>query len=40
VKAFAEGKVRIEKGKVVDSKGKIVKGYSLTKEIDDIIKPT
>jgi len=34
VKAFAEGKVRIEKGKIVDSRGRTVKGYSLTKEID------
>jgi len=40
VKAFSEGQVRIEKGRVVDSKGKIVKGYSLTKEIDEIVKAT
>ena len=38
VKAFAEGNVRIEKGKIVDSRGKTVKGYSLTKEIDEIVK--
>ena len=38
VKAFAEGKVRIEKGKIVDSKGKVIKAYSLTKEIDEIVK--
>jgi folate-dependent phosphoribosylglycinamide formyltransferase PurN len=37
VKAFSEGKVRIENWKVVDSKGKIVKGYSLTEEIDEIV---
>jgi phosphoribosylglycinamide formyltransferase-1 len=37
VKAFSESKVRIENWKVVDSKGKIVKGYSLTKEIDEIV---
>jgi len=40
VKAFSEGIVRIEKGKVVDSKGKIVKGYSFTKEIDAVVKTT
>ena len=38
VKAFSEGKVRIENGRIVDSKGKIVKGYSLTKDIDKIVK--
>lgn len=39
VKAFAEGKVRIEKGKVVDSSGKPIKAYSLTREINKIVKP-
>jgi phosphoribosylglycinamide formyltransferase 1 len=38
VKAFSEGKVHIENGRIIDSKGKIVKGYSLTKEIDRIVK--
>jgi folate-dependent phosphoribosylglycinamide formyltransferase PurN len=38
VKAFSEGKVRIENGRMIDSKGKIVKGYSLTKEINEIVK--
>jgi predicted transcriptional regulator len=38
VKAFAEGNVRIEKRKIVDSKGKVIKAYSLTKEIDEIVK--
>jgi len=38
VKAFSEGKVRIENWKVVDSKGKPLKAYSLTKEIDEIVK--
>jgi len=37
VKAFSEGRVRIEKGKIIDTKGKIVKGYSLTREIDAIV---
>src|SRR4030042_4824615 len=32
VKAFSEGRVRIEKGKIIDTRGKIVKGYSLTSE--------
>jgi folate-dependent phosphoribosylglycinamide formyltransferase PurN len=40
VKAFSEGRVRIENGKIVNSKGEIVKGYSLTKEIDKIVKAT
>ena len=38
VKTFNEGKVRIENGRIIDSKGKIVKGYSLTKEIDKIVR--
>ena len=38
MKAFSEGRVRIEKGKIVDSKGKPIKAYSLTKEIDEIVK--
>ena len=38
VKAFAEGKVRIEKSKVVDSSGKPIKAYSLTREINKIVK--
>lgn len=37
VKAFSEGRVSIENGRIIDSKGKIVKGYSLTKEIDEIV---
>jgi len=38
VKAFSEGKVRIENWKVVDSKGKPIQAYSLTKDIDEIVK--
>jgi hypothetical protein len=38
VKAFSEGRVRIENWKIVDSKGKPIKAYSLTKEIDEIVK--
>ncbi len=39
IKAFSEGMVRIEDGKVVDSSGRMVKGYSLTEEINAIVKP-
>jgi phosphoribosylglycinamide formyltransferase-1 len=38
VKAFSEGRVRIEDWKVVDSKGKPIKAYSLTREIDEAVK--
>ena len=34
LKAFSHGKVRIEKGKVVDADGKPINGYNLTDEID------
>jgi folate-dependent phosphoribosylglycinamide formyltransferase PurN len=37
-KAFSEGRVRIEKDEVVDSRGNPIKAYSLTKEIDEIVK--
>jgi phosphoribosylglycinamide formyltransferase-1 len=40
VKAFAEGRVRIEAGKVIDSSGKPIKAYSLTREINKIVKAT
>jgi phosphoribosylglycinamide formyltransferase-1 len=39
VKAFSEGRVRIENGKVLDSSGRIVEGYSLTREIEEIVNP-
>ena len=39
LKAFTAGRVRIESGKVVDYRGKLVKGYSLTQEIDELINP-
>ncbi len=39
IKAFSEGRVRIAGGKVIDSNGKPVKGYSLTPEIDAIVNP-
>jgi len=38
LKAFSEGKVKIEQGKVVDADGEPIKGYNLTQEIDEIIK--
>jgi hypothetical protein len=34
LKAFSEGKVRIEGGKVLSSSGKQIKGYNLTGEIE------
>jgi phosphoribosylglycinamide formyltransferase-1 len=34
LKAFSQGKIRIEKGKVVDADGRPIKGYNLTDEID------
>jgi len=38
LKAFSQGKVRIEKGKVVSADGKPINGYNLTNEIDKQIK--
>jgi phosphoribosylglycinamide formyltransferase-1 len=38
LKAFSQGKVRIDKGNVVDADGKPIKGYNLTEEIDKQIK--
>ncbi len=38
IKAFSQGNVRIEDGKVVDSSGKPIAGYDLTREIDEAIK--
>jgi folate-dependent phosphoribosylglycinamide formyltransferase PurN len=37
VKAFSEGRVRIENGRVLDSSGQIIEAYSLTREIEDIV---
>ena len=34
IKAFAAGKVKVADGKVVDARGKALKGYDLTREID------
>ena len=37
LKAFSQGKVRIEGGKVVDADGKPIKGYNLTEEINKLV---
>jgi phosphoribosylglycinamide formyltransferase-1 len=34
VRAFSEGRVRIEEGKVVSASGEVLKGYDLTEEIE------
>ncbi len=39
IKAFSEGRIRVTPDKkVVDSKGKLIKGYNLTEEINERIK--
>ena len=38
LKAFSEGKVKIEAGKVVDSDGKPINGYNMTDEINEVVK--
>ena len=38
IKAFSEGKIKIDGDRVVDSKGKPIKGYDLTKEIEKRVK--
>ncbi|MDY6893232.1 MAG: formyltransferase family protein [Chloroflexota bacterium] len=40
LKAFSDGKVRIENGNVVDSSGQLIKAYSLTQEIEAMIQAT
>jgi len=37
IKAFGEGQVRVEAGKVLDACGKIIAGYDLTCEIDRLV---
>jgi len=37
VKAFSEGRVKVEQGRVVDASGNPIKGYDLTREIDEIV---
>ena len=38
VKAFAQGRVKIENGRVVDSQGKSIQGYDLSGEIEAIVR--
>ena len=38
LKAFSQGKVKIESGKVVDAEGRPIRGYNLTDEINKIIR--
>lgn len=38
LKAFSQGKVRIERGKIVDAKGEAISGHNLTSEIDAAVK--
>ena len=40
LKAFSEGRVRIEDGKVVDSAGKPITGYDLSEEINKKVRGT
>jgi phosphoribosylglycinamide formyltransferase-1 len=37
LKAFSQGKVKIDKGKVIDAEGRVIKGYNLTDEINQQI---
>jgi phosphoribosylglycinamide formyltransferase-1 len=37
LKAFSQGKVKIDKGRVVDTEGRAIKGYNLTDEINQQI---
>jgi len=38
LKAFSQGRVKIEGGRVVDADGKPIKGYNLTEEIDKLVR--
>lgn len=38
LKAFSEGRVRIEDQRVLDASGQPIQGYNLTQEIDEIVK--
>jgi hypothetical protein len=40
IKAVAEGRIRIKEGKVLDSKGRELKGLVLTQEVEDYLKGT
>jgi hypothetical protein len=38
LKAFSQGKVKIDKGRVVNADGQPIKGYNLSEEIDRLVK--
>ena len=38
IKAFSEGKIKVDGDRIIDIKGKPIKGYDLTKEIDNKVK--
>jgi len=38
LKAFSQGKIRIEAGRVIDDQGKSIPGYDLTQEIDETLR--
>ncbi|MFC2058969.1 phosphoribosylglycinamide formyltransferase [Chloroflexota bacterium] len=38
LKAFSEGKIKIEDGKVLSADGEVINGYDLTSEIDDKVR--
>ncbi len=38
IKAFSQGKVKIDKNKVVNADGRPIKGYNLTEEIDKLLR--
>ncbi|MFC1866362.1 phosphoribosylglycinamide formyltransferase [Chloroflexota bacterium] len=37
IKAFSRGNVSIQNGKVIDSQGKVIGGYNLTNEINELV---
>jgi phosphoribosylglycinamide formyltransferase-1 len=38
LKAFSEGRVRVEQGKVLSARGEVIAGYDLTEEINEAVK--
>lgn len=38
LKAFSQGKVSIEGGKVISAEGEVVEGYNMSEEIDELVK--
>ena len=38
LKAFSQGRVKVDKGQIVSADGKPIKGYNLTEEIDKLVK--